>query len=116
MPWRAEKVSGGPALLLGLTRFPEVTVSKDVPGFISNALLMPFINEVRLFTGLKEQSAHISQAIMCLEKVWASPRALIFSYTGIQGIGTRDDIDKTLKLGMNHPMGPLQLGECCLPY
>ncbi|PVG02559.1 putative 3-hydroxybutyryl-CoA dehydrogenase [Serendipita vermifera] len=57
----------------------EVTVSKDVPGFISNALLMPFINE----------------AIMCLEK----------------GIGTRDDIDKTLKLGMNHPMGPLQLAD-----
>ncbi|KIM30484.1 hypothetical protein M408DRAFT_328066 [Serendipita vermifera MAFF 305830] len=57
----------------------EVTVSKDVPGFISNALLMPFINE----------------AIMCLES----------------GVGTRDDIDKTLKLGMNHPMGPLQLGE-----
>ena len=35
------------------------------------------------------------QAIMCLEK----------------GVATRDDIDKTLKLGMNHPMGPLQLGE-----
>lgn len=31
---------------------------------------------------------------MCLEK----------------GIATRDDIDKTLKLGMAHPMGPLQLG------
>ncbi|KAJ7807803.1 3-hydroxyacyl-CoA dehydrogenase [Mycena olivaceomarginata] len=56
----------------------EVTTSKDVPGFVSNALLMPFINE----------------AIMCLEK----------------GTATRDDIDTTLKLGMNHPMGPLQLG------
>ncbi|KAF8678725.1 hypothetical protein RHS04_05077, partial [Rhizoctonia solani] len=54
-----------------------VTVSKDVPGFVSNALLMPFINE----------------AIMCLEK----------------GVATRDDIDTTLKLGMNHPMGPLTL-------
>ena len=32
---------------------------------------------------------------MCLEK----------------GTATRDDIDKTLKLGMNHPMGPLQLGK-----
>lgn len=31
---------------------------------------------------------------MCLEK----------------GTATRDDIDKTLRLGMNHPMGPLQLG------
>jgi len=57
----------------------EVTVSQDVPGFVSNALLMPFINE----------------AIMCLEK----------------GTATRDDIDKTLKLGMNHPMGPLQLAD-----
>ncbi|OCB91041.1 hypothetical protein A7U60_g1735 [Sanghuangporus baumii] len=56
----------------------EVTTSKDVPGFVSNALLMPFINE----------------AIMCLEK----------------GVATRDDIDKTMRLGMNHPMGPLQLG------
>ncbi|KAI9441538.1 3-hydroxyacyl-CoA dehydrogenase [Lactarius indigo] len=57
----------------------EVTMSKDVPGFVSNALLMPFINE----------------AIMWLEK----------------GVATRDDIDKTLRLGMNHPMGPLQLGK-----
>lgn len=57
----------------------EVTTSQDVPGFVSNALLMPFINE----------------AIMCLEK----------------GVATRDDIDKTLRLGMNHPMGPLQLAD-----
>ncbi|KAK7472296.1 hypothetical protein VKT23_000416 [Stygiomarasmius scandens] len=57
----------------------EVTTSNDVPGFVSNALLMPFINE----------------AIMCLEK----------------GTATRDDIDTTLKLGMNHPMGPLQLAD-----
>ncbi|KAG5646215.1 hypothetical protein DXG03_004041 [Asterophora parasitica] len=34
-------------------------------------------------------------AIMCLEK----------------GIATREDIDTTLKLGMNHPMGPLQLAD-----
>ena len=27
-----------------------------------------------------------------------------------QGTATRDDIDTTFKLGMNHPMGPLQLG------
>ncbi|KAA1470528.1 hypothetical protein DENSPDRAFT_928919 [Dentipellis sp. KUC8613] len=57
----------------------EVTTSQDVPGFVSNALLMPFINE----------------AIMWLEK----------------GVATRDDIDKTLRLGMNHPMGPLQLAD-----
>jgi len=57
----------------------EVTVSKDVPGFVSNALLMPFLNE----------------AIMHLEK----------------GIATRNDIDKTLQLGMGHPMGPLTLAD-----
>jgi 3-hydroxybutyryl-CoA dehydrogenase len=57
----------------------EVTTSKDVPGFVSNALLCPFLNE----------------AIMCLE----------------QGTATRDDIDKTLRLGMAHPMGPLQLAD-----
>lgn len=57
----------------------EVATSQDVPGFVSNALLMPFINE----------------AIMCLEK----------------GVATRDDIDKTFRLGMNHPMGPLQLAD-----
>ncbi|KAG2090752.1 3-hydroxyacyl-CoA dehydrogenase [Suillus discolor] len=57
----------------------EVATSQDVPGFVSNALLMPFINE----------------AIMCLEK----------------GVATRDDIDKTFRLGMAHPMGPLQLGD-----
>ncbi|KZT61159.1 hypothetical protein CALCODRAFT_528582 [Calocera cornea HHB12733] len=57
----------------------DVTQSADVPGFVSNALLMPFLNE----------------AIMCLEK----------------GIATRDDIDKTLRLGMAHPMGPLQLAD-----
>ncbi|KAL4079193.1 3-hydroxyacyl-CoA dehydrogenase [Scleroderma citrinum] len=57
----------------------EVATSQDVPGFVSNALLMPFINE----------------AIMCLEK----------------GVASRDDIDKTFRLGMNHPMGPLQLAD-----
>ncbi|KAG2158553.1 3-hydroxyacyl-CoA dehydrogenase [Suillus bovinus] len=57
----------------------EVATSQDVPGFVSNALLMPFINE----------------AIMCLEK----------------GVATRDDIDKTFRLGMAHPMGPLQLAD-----
>ena len=56
-----------------------VTVSQDVPGFVSNALLMPFLNE----------------AILHLEK----------------GVATRDDIDTTLKLGMAHPMGPLQLAD-----
>ncbi|KAJ7935311.1 hypothetical protein B0H13DRAFT_2650014 [Mycena leptocephala] len=73
----------------------EVTTSKDVPGFVSNALLMPFINE----------------AIMCLEKVSTSRLLSYFNHSCNQGTATRDDIDTTLKLGMNHPMGPLQLAD-----
>jgi len=57
----------------------EVTMSQDVPGFVANALLMPYINE----------------AITWLER----------------GVATREDIDKTMKLGMNHPMGPLELAD-----
>lgn len=39
----------------------EVSVSKDVPGFVSNALLMPFINEVVRFLGIlaKTTDTHI---------------------------------------------------------
>ena len=33
-----------------------------------------------------------------------------------KGVATREDIDKTLKLGMNHPMGPLQLGMLPLHF
>lgn len=56
-----------------------VVVSRDSPGFISNRLLMPYINE----------------AVEVLES----------------GIATREDIDQTMKLGMNHPMGPLTLAD-----
>jgi 3-hydroxybutyryl-CoA dehydrogenase len=53
--------------------------AKDTPGFISNRILCPMINE----------------AILCLEA----------------GTGTRESIDTVMKLGMNHPMGPLQLAD-----
>lgn len=56
-----------------------VTATRDVPGFVSNRLLMPFINE----------------AVFTLE----------------QGISSKEDIDTCLKLGMAHPMGPLQLAD-----
>lgn len=36
-------------------------------------------------------------------------------FSPIQGTATRDDIDKTFRLGMNHPMGPLQLGKLQWP-
>ena len=51
----------------------------DGPGFVSNRLLMPMINE----------------AIYCY----------------MEGIGTAENIDCVMKLGMNHPMGPLELAD-----
>jgi 3-hydroxybutyryl-CoA dehydrogenase len=51
----------------------------DSPGFVSNRVLMPMINE----------------AIAALH----------------EGVGTREGIDGIMKLGMNHPMGPLQLAD-----
>lgn len=51
----------------------------DYPGFISNRILMPMINE----------------AIFAL----------------MEGVASRDDIDTVMKLGMNHPMGPLTLAD-----
>ncbi|HEV8117897.1 MAG TPA: 3-hydroxybutyryl-CoA dehydrogenase [Thermoanaerobaculia bacterium] len=51
----------------------------DYPGFVSNRVLMPMINE----------------AIECLR----------------EGVATREAIDGIMKLGMNHPMGPLTLAD-----
>ena len=57
----------------------EVHSCKDFPGFVSNRVLMPMINE----------------AIFCLH----------------EGVATAEDIDAIMKLGMNHPMGPLALAD-----
>jgi 3-hydroxybutyryl-CoA dehydrogenase len=54
-------------------------VAQDYPGFISNRVLMPMINE----------------AVCAL----------------FEGVGTRDDIDTVMTLGMRHPMGPLTLAD-----
>jgi 3-hydroxybutyryl-CoA dehydrogenase len=51
----------------------------DYPGFVSNRVLMPMINE----------------AIYCL----------------MEGVGSAESIDTVMKLGMNHPMGPLALAD-----
>jgi 3-hydroxybutyryl-CoA dehydrogenase len=51
----------------------------DYPGFVSNRVLMPMINE----------------AVFCL----------------MEGVATRESIDEIMKLGMNHPMGPLTLAD-----
>ncbi|TAJ23864.1 MAG: 3-hydroxybutyryl-CoA dehydrogenase [Planctomycetota bacterium] len=53
--------------------------ANDYPGFVSNRVLMPMINE----------------ACYCL----------------MEGVASRDAIDTVMKLGMNHPLGPLALAD-----
>jgi 3-hydroxyacyl-CoA dehydrogenase len=48
---------------------------------------------------LTRSIAFINEAITCLET----------------GVATKEDIDTTLKLGMNHPMGPLVLADLLAP-
>jgi 3-hydroxybutyryl-CoA dehydrogenase len=69
------------ALVRGLAeRLGKIAVeAKDSPGFISNRVLMPLINEA--FFALDER------------------------------VGTAEEIDTVFRLGMNHPMGPLQLAD-----
>ncbi len=52
---------------------------EDYPGFVSNRILMPMINE----------------AVFCV----------------MEGVAEPEDIDTVMKLGMNHPMGPLTLAD-----
>lgn len=51
----------------------------DAPGFVSNRVLMPLINE----------------AVYCV----------------MEGVATAEAVDAVMKLGMNHPMGPLELAD-----
>ena len=51
----------------------------DAPGFVSNRVLMPMINE----------------AVYCV----------------MEGVATPEAVDEVMKLGMNHPMGPLALAD-----
>jgi 3-hydroxybutyryl-CoA dehydrogenase len=51
----------------------------DFPGFVSNRVLMPMVNE----------------AIYCV----------------MEGVGAPEAVDNVMKLGMNHPMGPLALAD-----
>ena len=51
----------------------------DAPGFVSNRVLMPLINE----------------AACCV----------------MEGVATAEAVDAVMKLGMNHPMGPLELAD-----
>ena len=51
----------------------------DAPGFVSNRVLMPLINEA--------------------------------AYCVLEGVATPEAVDTVMKLGMNHPMGPLELAD-----
>ena len=51
----------------------------DAPGFVSNRVLMPLINEA--------------------------------AYCVMEGVATPEGVDTVMKLGMNHPMGPLELAD-----
>ncbi len=62
------------------TSFGKTPVEvRDFPGFVSNRVLMPMINEA--------------------------------IYALFEGVGSVESIDTVMKLGMNHPMGPLQLAD-----
>jgi 3-hydroxybutyryl-CoA dehydrogenase len=54
-------------------------LSKDIPGFLVNRMLIPFLNE----------------ACFALQ----------------EGVGSPEDLDQAGKLGLNHPMGPLELAD-----
>ena len=51
----------------------------DAPGFVSNRVLMPMINEA--------------------------------AYTVMEGVAAPESVDAVMKMGMNHPMGPLELAD-----
>jgi 3-hydroxybutyryl-CoA dehydrogenase len=68
------------AVEAAVRRFGKTPVEvQDAPGFVSNRVLLPMINE----------------AIFCLH----------------EGVGKAEAIDEVMKLGMNHPMGPLALAD-----
>jgi 3-hydroxybutyryl-CoA dehydrogenase len=52
---------------------------RDFPGFVSNRVLMPMINEA--------------------------------CFAVMEGVATKEAVDEVMKLGMNHPMGPLELAD-----
>ena len=65
------------AIARALGKTPVVV--RDSPGFVSNRVLMPMINE----------------AIFCV----------------MEGVAAAEDVDAVMKVGMNHPLGPLALAD-----
>jgi len=72
-----ETLSAAHRIVKELGKTPVVV--NDSPGFVSNRVLMPMINE----------------AVFCLH----------------EGVGTAENVDAIMKLGMKHPMGPLALAD-----
>lgn len=72
-----ETVAETVELAKALGKTPVVVA--DRPGFVSNRVLMPMINEA--------------------------------AFTLLEGVADREAIDTVMKLGMNHPMGPLALAD-----
>lgn len=72
-----ETIEAAAGLATSLGKTPVCV--NDYPGFVSNRLLMPMINE----------------AVYCL----------------MEGVAEAKGIDDVMKLGMNHPMGPLELAD-----
>jgi 3-hydroxybutyryl-CoA dehydrogenase len=66
-------------LALGQRFGKSLVTAKDIPGFIVNRLLIPFLNE----------------ACFALQ----------------ESLGSIEDIDQGIKLGLNHPMGPFELAD-----
>ncbi len=64
-------------LAVGLRKTPVEV--RDFPGFVSNRILLPMLNEAMF-------------AVM-------------------EGVARAEDVDEVMRLGMNHPMGPLQLAD-----
>ncbi len=69
------------ATVVGLARELGKTAVevRDYPGFVSNRVLMPMINEA--------------------------------CFTVMEGVATKEAVDEVMRLGMNHPMGPLALAD-----
>jgi 3-hydroxybutyryl-CoA dehydrogenase len=77
LPTSDETFAATAALAVRLGK--DTVVSRDVPGFIVNRVLMPLINEA--------------------------------AFALYEGLASAEDIDKAIRLGLNHPQGPLALAD-----
>ena len=76
---RTDDATAAAVMELARTLGKTPVEARDFPGFVSNRILMPMINE----------------AVFAL----------------MEGVASAEGIDTVMKLGMNHPMGPLALAD-----